>query len=137
MGGGCDGLSLMGDVAVPGRQVGAAEYLASAAPLYASQAAARPGIYLGSGGWFALSRGPGRILDRVTPIDKDTHSRCSEFRGLSAAHGDTRAGDGIAGFLPGRGSQFPGILPGHSGAKGERPGRYRDCGPADFTWAQP
>src|SRR6266566_1359904 len=38
-------------------------------------------------------------------------------------------------FTPSQ-APFPGMLPGHSGAKGERPGRYCDCGPADFTWTQ-
>ncbi len=92
MGGRRDGPSLMGDVAVHGRQVVAAEHLTSTAPLYASQATARPGICLGSGGWFALYHGPGRVLDRVTPTYKDTDSRRTEFLGISAAHGDTRAG---------------------------------------------
>src|SRR3989441_876951 len=137
MGGRRDGPSLMGDVAVHGRQVVAAEHLTSAASLYASQATARPGICLGCGGRLALYHGPGRVLDRVAPTYKDTHSRRAEFLRLSAAHGDTRAGDGIARFFPRGGSQFPWVLPGHSGAKGERPGRHSDCGPADFTWTQP
>src|SRR6266702_3486515 len=137
MGGRRDGPSLMGDVAVHGRQVGAAEHLTSAAPQYAGETAARPGICLGCGGRLAVYRGPGRVLDRVTPTYKDTDSRRTEFLGISAAHGDTRAGDGLAGFFPHGGSQFPGILPGHSGAKGERPDRHRDCSPADFTRTQP
>jgi len=106
-------------------------------PLSTGQAAVRSGICLGPGGGLTVNRGPGRVLDRVVPTREDTRSCPSELLRISVAHRGARAGDGLAGFLPRRGSRFPGVLPGHSGTKGERSGRHRDCSPSDCTGARP
>src|SRR5258707_4713720 len=88
--------------------VGARRWL----PLSPGQAAIRPGVRLGPGGGLAVDRGPGRVLDRVGPTREDPRSGPSELPRLSLAHSDARAGDGIAGFLPRRGSRVPGYFQG-------------------------
>src|SRR5205814_9439342 len=74
-----DGPSLMGDVAVHGRQVGSSEHLTSAASLYAGRTAARPGICLGCGGRLAVCRGRGWVVGRVAPVYDDTGSSRAGF----------------------------------------------------------
>src|SRR5215469_4117800 len=129
-----NGSALMGDVAVPGRQMVAAQYFAGTASLSTSPVLAGQGVRLGRSGRLAIDYSPGWMLDCVAPTDEDTHSCSPEFLRLPAAHSDICAGNGLARLFAGGRSQLSGILPGHSGAKGKRPRCYRDCSPADFTW---
>src|ERR1700694_114824 len=80
-----DGTSPLADVAVSGWQVEPAEYIASSAPLSASQAAASPGIHLGRYGGLAVDRSPGRVLDYVAPTREDTRSHPSKLLWVSVA----------------------------------------------------
>src|ERR1051326_593302 len=132
-----DGLSFIDHVAIYGRQMGAAEYLTSAASLSTGHATTWPGIRLGPGGRLVGYGGPGRVLDRVVPAGEDTWPCATQLLWLSFADCGTRAVDGSIGFYSSRGSRFPGILPGLSGTKGERPGCHRNRRPAHFAWTQP
>src|SRR5260370_119442 len=119
------------------RHVEATEAVGSASRLSTGKACIKPGVRLSRGGGRAGDRGPGRVLDRVGPTRENPRSYPSELLRLSVADRDARIGDGLARFLPGRGSRVPGGLPGHSGTQGERLGRHRDCGSADCAGAWP
>src|SRR5260370_30611733 len=111
----------MGDVAVPGRQVVAAQYIGNAAPLYACQAGVRGDVWLGFARGCAVDHRFSRILDRDVPSCEDACEYPSRLLQVSAVDRRANDPDGLVGRPSHGGAGLPGLLPGDSGARGSWP----------------